>query len=66
MSERLPSEVDCEELIEVEDEDEVEDDAEEEDEEEEAEDSWLYGEGKEDGRLCLPCPMKNESFWRLS
>lgn len=60
MSERLPSEVDCEELEEVEDEDEVED------EEELVEDSWLYGEGKEDGRLCLPCPMKNESFWRLS
>lgn len=57
MSERLPSEVDCEELTEVED---------EEDEEELAEDNWLYGEGKEDGRLCLPCPMKNESFWRLS
>lgn len=57
MSERPPSEVDCEEVKEVEE--EVE-------EEELAEDSWLYGEGKEDGRLCLPCPMKNESFWRLS
>lgn len=64
MSEGPPSEVDCEELIEVEDEDEVED--EEEEEVELAEDSWLYGKGKEDGRLCLPCPMKNESFWRLS
>lgn len=61
MSERPPSEVDCEEVKEVEE--EVEEEAEE---EELAEDSWLYGEGKEDGRLCLPCPMKNESFWRLS
>lgn len=61
MSERPPSEVDCEEVKEVEEEEE-----EEAEEEELAEDSWLYGEGKEDGRLCLPCPMKNESFWRLS
>lgn len=63
MSERPPSEVDCEEVKEVEEVEEVEVVNEE---EELAEDSWLYGEGKEDGRLCLPCPMKNESFWRLS